>query len=110
MPKGNEAIFYALLKRAKLPRPVPEFKFHPTRKHRMDYAWPEHRLALEVEGGVWTGGKHGRGSGIVKDMEKSSLAAEEGWRMIRVTPAKLCSEATITYITNALRWRIEEAE
>ena len=36
---------------------VKEFKFHPVRKWRFDYAVPEHKIALEVEGGVWTGHK-----------------------------------------------------
>lgn len=109
MPKANEAVFFALLKRAKIPAPETEFRFHPTRKHRMDFAWPSHKLAVEVEGGVWSGGKHGRGSGIVKDMEKSSLAAAQGWRIIRVTPSELCSTGTLQHIQDALQWRVEEA-
>lgn len=91
-----------------LPEPVPEFRFHPTRKHRMDWAWPDAKLAVEVEGGVWVRGKHGRGSGIVKDMEKSTLAAEEGWRIIRVQPSTLVSIATADSIERALRWRTTE--
>jgi len=100
--------FHLVLKAKRLPRPVPEFRFHPVRKFRFDYAWPEFRLALEVEGGVWTGGKHGRGSGIVKDMEKSTIAAEEGWRIIRVTPSKLATIGTAESVERALRWRAIE--
>lgn len=37
---------------------VKEYLFHPTRKWRFDYAIPDHKIALEVEGGVWTGGRH----------------------------------------------------
>ena len=110
MPKANEAVFYALLKRAKLPRPVPEYRFHDTRKFRLDFAWPESRVGLEVDGGVWTGGAHGRGTGIVRDQEKTNLAAGLGWRILRVTPAKLCTEQTITYLKDALAWRVEPTE
>jgi len=47
-------------------------------------------------------------SGIVKDMEKSTLAAEEGWRIIRVQPSTLVSIATADSIERALRWRTTE--
>jgi very-short-patch-repair endonuclease len=92
-----------------MPTPTPEYRFHPVRKFRWDWAWPEHRLALEVEGGVWSGGAHGRGTGIVRDMAKSTLAAEEGWRIIRVTPSNLATEATMDSIHRALQWRTTEA-
>ena len=43
---------------------VKEYLFHPTRKWRFDYAIPDHKIALEVEGGVWTGGRHTRPQGF----------------------------------------------
>ena len=70
----------------RLPEPVPEYQFHPTRKWRFDYAWPLHKLALEVEGGIWTQGRHTRGAGALADMEKYSEAAILGWRLLYVTP------------------------
>ena len=98
----RERLFVAALDRLKLPRPVPEFRFHPVRMWRLDYAWPEAKLGLEVEGGVWTMGKHGRGSGIVKDMEKSNALACLGWRLLRVTPSQLATMETATMIQTAL--------
>lgn len=71
---------------AGLPVPVTEHRFHPVRKHRFDLAWPAYRLALEIQGGVWVGGKHGRGSGILRDYEKLNLAASRGWRVLQFTP------------------------
>lgn len=73
---------------AGLPVPVAEHKFHPTRKWRFDYAWPDRLVALEVEGGVWAQGRHTRGSGFVKDMEKYNAAAALGWRVLRALPRK----------------------
>ena len=105
----REQTFLLMLKARKMPTPTPEFRFHPVRKFRWDWAWPEARLALEVEGGVWSGGAHGRGTGIVRDMEKATLAAEEGWRIIRVTPSNLATEATMDSIHRALQWRTTEA-
>ncbi len=107
MPKANDAVFLALVKRAKLPRPVPEYRFHDTRKWRFDYAFPAERVALEIEGGAFVGGRHTRGAGFVKDLEKYSHAAALGWRIVRVTPSQLCTEQTITYLKDALHWRVE---
>ncbi len=69
-----------------LPRPTHEFVFAYPRKWRFDYAWPENMIALEVEGGVWTEGRHTRGKGFIADMEKYNTAVCLGWRILRVTP------------------------
>jgi len=63
-----------------------EYRFHPKRKFRFDFACPSRRIAVEVEGGVWTYGRHVRGSGYIRDMEKYNLAVMEGWRVLRYTP------------------------
>lgn len=80
MPAALEEIF---------PGVVAEHRFHPVRKWRFDYAWPDKRVALEVEGGAWIQGRHTRGAGFVKDLEKYNTAAAAGWTVIRVTPQML---------------------
>jgi hypothetical protein len=55
----------------------------------MDYAWPDRKLFLEVEGGIWSNGRHTRGSGYVRDLEKYNTAAAMGWRLIRCQPRDL---------------------
>ena len=63
-----------------------EYRFHPERKWRFDYAWPERKIALEIEGGIWKKGRHVRGKGYENDCEKYSEAVVLGWRIIRATP------------------------
>jgi len=65
---------------------IPEYKFHPARKWRFDYAIPKYMIAIEVEGGVWNNGRHTRGAGYIKDMEKYNEATILGWRILRYTP------------------------
>lgn len=65
---------------------IPEYKFHPKRKWKFDYAILEHKIAIEIEGSVWTNGRHTRGSGFVKDMEKYNTATAMGWKLIRIVP------------------------
>lgn len=69
--------------------PLPEFRFAPPRKWRFDWAWPERLVAVEIEGGVWIRGRHTRGSGFVKDMEKYNEAGFRGWRVFKFTPDQL---------------------
>lgn len=81
---------------------VKEYKFHPIRKWRFDYAIPEHKIALEVEGGVWTGGRHTSPKGFLGDIEKYNTATLMGWRVFRTTPDELYKTATINLLKNAI--------
>lgn len=69
----------------KLPKPAREYRFHPERKWRFDFAWPEHKVALEIDGGTWGGGRHTRGAGFEEDCHKLNAAAVLGWRVLRAT-------------------------
>lgn len=69
-----------------LPPCVREHRFHPPRRWRFDYAWPDQLVAFEYEGGVWGGqGRHVRGRGYRDDCIKYSTAAALGWCVIRAT-------------------------
>lgn len=74
-----------------LPTPVCEYRFHPVRKWRIDYYFEANgrRVGLEVEGGIWSGGRHTRGAGFKGDMEKYNAAAQMGITILRVVPADL---------------------
>lgn len=81
---------------------VKEFKFHPSRRWRFDYAIPEHKIAVEVEGGVWTNGRHTRPQGFLGDIEKYNTATLMGWRVFRTTPTELVRTATLKMIKQAI--------
>ena len=79
-----------------------EYQFSAPRKFRFDYAvycnsFPASaslfgfKLAIEIDGGIWTGGRHTRGLGFQRDMEKLNLAAIEGWSVLRFTPKQVLS-------------------
>ena len=90
-----------------LPKPIPEHQFHPTRKWRLDWAWPEHRVAIEVDGGIWVRGAHGRGTGIVRDQEKGREAAALGWRILRCQPKELTTPPILDALRRALAYHPE---
>jgi hypothetical protein len=96
--------FGAACRAAGLPAPVAEVMFARPRKWRFDWAWPDRLIALEIEGGVWLkgGGRHNRGAGFVKDLEKYNAAAILGWRIIRCTPQQFESGAVLADLAKAL--------
>lgn len=97
-------IFIQLATRALGVEVVKEYIFHPTRKWRFDYAVPAWRIALEVEGGVHTGGRHIRPKGFLGDMEKYNAAAVLGWRVLRCVPDQLLSKKTTDMIAEAYNY------
>jgi very-short-patch-repair endonuclease len=68
--------------RENFPDAVAEHRFHPVRLWRFDFAIPSARIAIEVNGAIWTAGRHSRGSGLVKEYEKVRAAAILGWRVL----------------------------
>ena len=86
-----------------LPRPVTEYQFHPTRKWRFDFAYPDAKVAIEVEGGSFSGGRHTRGAGFEEDCEKYNAAALRGWCVLRVTPRMIEDGRALSWIRRALQ-------
>ena len=86
-----------------LPKPEREFRFHPTRKWRFDFAWPRYNVAVEVEGGIYSAGRHTRGKGFERDCEKTNAAVVQGWRVLRVTAKHIKSGTAINQIEQALK-------
>ena len=77
------------IKVAKLPEPTLEYRFHPVRKWRLDLAWIDALVSLEVEGGIWIQGRHSRGAGMEADMEKYNEAQVLGWRVLRYSTGQI---------------------
>lgn len=83
----------------KLPAPAREVQFHATRKWRADLLWQRPKpLIVEVEGGGFVGGRHGRGIGLEKDAEKYAEALCLGYPVLRVTPRQIRTGAAVNWI------------
>lgn len=86
-----------------------EYQFDLDRKWRFDFiilpkdlsAAPT--LAVEIEGGVWSGGRHTTGKGFEADCRKYSRAAALGWRVIRVTTGMVKSGEAIALVLEAIK-------
>ncbi len=66
-----------------------EFKFCDTRKWRADFRILNTQILVEVEGGIHSGGRHTRGKGYEKDMEKYNWATANGWLVHRFSTEKV---------------------
>ena len=106
MPRNKSDLEKTLLfhiKAAGLPEPEQEYHFHPTRKWRFDFAYPDKMIGIEVEGGVWTQGRHTRGGGFTGDCEKYNEAALLGWVVLRFPNTMIQSGEALKTIEQALR-------
>ena len=110
--RGISVAFDDQCRFARLPIPVAEYQFAKAltpdqleaigqvkpRKWAIDWAFPFHQLALEVEGGYAVGGRHTSVSGFLKDQEKYNALALLGWRLLRVTPRDVKSGAALALV------------
>jgi hypothetical protein len=88
-----------------LPGYEKEFVFHPKRKWRFDYAWPELKVALEVHGGVFANGRHTRGKGFTEDKVKMNSAQLLGWLVIEATTAQVKNGQMLEWVSQAITIR-----
>jgi very-short-patch-repair endonuclease len=75
-----------------------EFKFHPERKWKADFHIVGKKILVEVEGGIWSGGRHTRGKGYIGDMEKYNSATMMGYQVIRFSTEQVKSGLAIKQI------------
>jgi len=83
------ALLWSTLKGESL---VEEHRFHPVRKWRLDFAHLETKVGIELQGGVFSGGRHARGYGIVGDYEKGNEAIFCGWVIIQLSAKQITTE------------------
>ena len=101
-----EDTLLAQIRMVGLPEPVTQYRAIPKRRFAFDFAWPDHGLLLEVQGGIWNAGKHGRGWGILKDQEKLNLATLAGFRVLQVSTNHIQSGQAIQWLRAALERQV----
>lgn len=79
-----------------------EFRFHSTRRWRADFHIVGRQLLIEIEGGVWSEGRHTRGKGYMADMQKYNEATALGYQIIRFETSQVKSGYAVRWIENFL--------
>lgn len=93
-----------------MPTPERELRFHPTRRWRFDFAWPDVKLACEVEGLVRSATKGGHQSigGARQDMDKYEAALLLGWTVYRCHRDMIQSGRALTTLETVYTRLVEE--
>lgn len=81
---------------------IQEFYFHPERQWRADFHILETKILVEIEGGIWTGGRHTRGKGFIHDMEKYNAATVLGYQVLRFSTEQVKSGLAVRQIERLL--------
>ncbi len=82
---------------AALPVPVREFKHVHGRRFRLDFAWPDRMIGVEVQGMV-----HRIKKRFEADIEKRALGLLAGWRIMEVSGASIRSGQAVKWIGEML--------
>ena len=102
------------IRKAGIPDPERQYRFHATRRWRADFAWKRERVLVEVEGGIWMQTKTGRSKGhahpvrFEADCMKYNEAEISGWHVIRVTEGMIDSGMATDQIRRELEARREQ--
>lgn len=103
------ATYLQQLQLAGIEAPATEFRFHATRQWRADFAWIDHKVLAEYEGGIYNGGAHTRGKHYESDCEKYNEVALAGFVLLRFTvnmvKSGLALQQTERALTNTPRRR-----
>jgi len=86
MPSALERSFAFTLKAIGVEM-IQQYKFHPTRRWRLDFAHVASKVALEIDGGEFSNGAHNRGARMANDYEKRNSAIEMGFVVFQLTGA-----------------------
>ena len=109
-PSDLEATFATLWRQLDGPELTPEYQFMPPRKWRFDLAEPGTLVAVELEGGVHTNGRHVRAQGFINDCRKYNAATADGWAVFRFTADMLRDDpiTNLTPVMDVIRYRDED--
>lgn len=97
-----ESLLYWHIRADSLPEPEQQYRFDDSRRWRFDFAWPSCKVAVEVNGGEWSEGRHSRGAGMAGDYEKLNAATIAGWRVLQFTGGQVRDGVAIDTIRRAL--------
>jgi very-short-patch-repair endonuclease len=71
-----------------------------SKRYRLDFAHPDSRTGIEIQGGVYSRGRHVTGSGYERDCKKYNLAYTSGWTIFLLTSTMAKDAAWLAVIAS----------
>lgn len=99
-PSELELAFAQQISDHRLPNPLREFQFMTSRDWRLDYAWPDFKLAVEVQGMV-----HRIKKRFLTDVEKLAYAQMHGWTVLLIAGQDIRSPRGVMWLATLLEQR-----
>ncbi len=99
-PSELELAFAKQISDHRLPNPLREFVFMETRGFRLDYAWPDFMLAVEVQGMV-----HRIKKRFLADVEKLAYAKILGWDVLLIAGQDIRNPRGVMWLETLLQQR-----
>ena len=103
-----EEIFSIQIRAIRLPPAQREYKFHPKRKWKFDFAFPHAMVAVEIEGGTYLRGRHVRPEGFRNDCIKYNEAALMGWKVLRGDSQMVKNGVLLSLVERAIKSHQQE--
>lgn len=107
MASELEESFAGQVRMVGLPAPMREHRFHPTRRWRLDFYWPDYLFAVEVEGGEYVTGRHMRQAGFREDAIKYAEATLLGITVMRFPGSMIEDGSALSYTERYLNGRLQ---
>ncbi len=71
---------------------------YPPRKWRVDFLLREQKIVIEVEGGIWSNGRHQRGTGFEEDCNKYNSLAIMGYKVLRFSSGQVKKGEVVEFL------------
>jgi hypothetical protein len=109
-PRINPEVFAEQCRLRGLGFPAWEYPFAaPERAWKLDFAWIGQKIALEVQGGIWSQGRHVRGAALRKEWEKLNELAVRKWAVLYCEPSDLTSAKRIESVFRLIERALGES-
>lgn len=96
-----EIMFAEQIQLLQLPPAAREWVFLSSRKFRLDFAWPQFKLAVEIQGM-----QHRIKGRFKADIEKRALALLNGWRVLEVGGTEIRSGKAAAWIVTLIEMEL----